>query len=107
MSREPSSPSRGGSHSGQLSPAPEVYLQLHDKVVGVHDPSRGTAFPAQHRAHSTEEQGRGKDGGHEHLGRSLELNLLAPSRLAVFKALQTGKNPDIKLIPSAHFFSVS
>lgn len=87
-------------------PSPIIYLQLLNKEIGVYDPQLGAAFPVQHRTKRTEEQGRGKDGGHKHLGRSLELNLMAPSSLAVFKALQTGKNPDIKLIPSAHFFSV-
>lgn len=69
------------------------------------DPYQGQTPLPSHRA---EEKGRGKDHSQEHLDTELELSLQTPSHRVVFKApLQTWKNPDIKLIPSAHFFSVS
>lgn len=69
------------------------------------DPYQGQApLPS----HGAEEKGRGKDHSQDHLDTELELGLQTPSRRVVFKApLQMWKNPDIKLIPSAHFFFVS
>lgn len=86
-------------------PLSSAYLQVINEVCDVLDPYEGQTPLPSHRA---EEKRRGKDHSQEHLDTELEFNLQTPSHQVVFKApSQTWKNPDIKLIPSAHFFSVS